>query len=59
MEGLNARVISKVGRVNVEQTPLTRSQQLPAVYVQNDLLTELSKTNCERTTGQLTGQSGQ
>ena len=35
---------------NLEQTPLNRSQQLPT----NDLLTRSSKTNYERTTGELT-----
>ena len=37
---------------NLEQTPLNRRQQLPAPY--NDLLTRSSKTNYERTTGELT-----
>ena len=37
---------------NLEQTPLNCSQQLPAPT--NDLLTRSSKTNYERTTGELT-----
>ena len=39
---------------NLEQTPLNRSEQLPAPYKRLDLLTESTKTKYERTTGQLT-----
>ena len=37
---------------NLEKMPLNRSQQLPCRT--NDLLTRSSKTNYERTTGELT-----
>ena len=46
------RLVLESWFTNLEQTPLNRSQQLR--HHTNDLLTKSSKTNYERTTGELT-----